>query len=162
MKSVKQTIIGLLTAAAPAAFAAKPIATLSSVGPVFISGTEMSAVSTVFWPFANLDEIRTLGSRAVLILPDRSRITLSSHSKARIESDGVRTRLTVLSGSGNYDLVSPSSATIVVGSRIVSASATQGKFEGSEDGGSRRNNNQDNQDDSEEKHKKHKHPSPDR
>jgi ferric-dicitrate binding protein FerR (iron transport regulator) len=158
------TVVGLSTVAATSVFAAKPIATLSSVGPVVISGTEMSAVSAMFWPVANLDEISTLGSRAVLILPDRSRITLSSHTKAKIETDGARTRVTVLSGSGHYDLASPTSATILVGSRVVSASATQGKFAEAGDGkGSRMNNaSEDSDDDKEDKHKKHKHPSPDR
>ena len=165
MRSVSiQAVVGVMTLAAVSAFAAKPVATLSSAGPVMIDGTEMSAVSAMFWPVANLDEIRTLGSRAVLILPDRSRITLASHSKAKIETVGARTRVTVLAGSGSYDLASPTSATILVGSRVVSASTTQGKFEGGDNGGSRRGNNGngDGSDDSEEKHKKHNHPSPDR
>ena len=167
MRSVLiRSVVGVVTLAAASAFAAKPVATLSSAGPVVIAGTEMSAVSAMFWPVANLDEITTLGSRAVLILPDRSRITLASHSKAKIETDGARTRVTVLAGSGNYDLASPTSATILVGSRVVSASSTQGKFEEVEDGsGARRNHkdkDNDNDDDKENKHKKHKHPSPDR
>ena len=158
-----QSVFGAMTVAAVSAFAAKPVATLSSVGPVVIDGTEMSAVSSMFWPLANLDQISTLGSRAVLILPDRSRITLASHSTAKIQTDGGRMRVTVLSGSGTYDLASPTSATILVGSRVVSASSTQGKFEENENGnGGRRGNNQDNDDDKEEKHKKHRHPSPDR
>ena len=164
MRSVLiQSVFGVMTVAAVSAFAAKPVATLSSVGPVMIGGTEMSAVSAMFWPIANRDEISTLGSRAVLILPDHSRITLASHSKAKIETDGGRTRVTVLSGSGKYDLVSPGSATILVGSRVVSASSTQGRFEENENGsGSRRNNSQDSDDDKEDKHQKHKKPSPDR
>src|SRR5882724_3833493 len=61
------------------AYAAKPIATLSSSGPVVVSGTSMSAATVAFWPVANRDEITTLDSAAVLILPDNSRITLNQN-----------------------------------------------------------------------------------
>jgi hypothetical protein len=148
----------LMAIASIHAFAAKPVGTLSSAGPVIVSGTEMSAASVVFWPVANHDEISTLDSRAILILPDQSRITLRPHSTAKVESDRGSVKVTFLAGSGAYDLASPASATLA-GGRLVSSSATQGRLVGSQDASSRRHP-VDNGNDQEDKHKKHLHPSP--
>lgn len=104
---------------AGSAYAAKPIATLSSPGPVVVGGTPMSASTVAFWPVANHDEIATLDSRAILILPDNSRITLDQNSRARVTTDGGRVRFQLLSGSADYSLVSDKSAVLMVGDKLM-------------------------------------------
>jgi hypothetical protein len=121
-------------------FADKPIATLSSPGPVVVSGTPMSAATVAFWPVANHDEIATLDYSAVLILPDNSRITLNQNSKARVATDGGRLRFQLLSGSADYNLVTPSSAVLMVGDKLMfdRLQGNLGPKTGSNSDGSRR------------------------
>ncbi|MDP8981628.1 MAG: hypothetical protein M3O35_13690 [Acidobacteriota bacterium] len=104
-------------------FAAKPAGTLSTSGAVIISGTRMSAATVSFWPVASGDEIATLDSPAVLILPDKSRIALGQNSKGKLVADGNRLTFELVSGSVDYNLVSPMSAIVLAGGRLISESS---------------------------------------
>lgn len=159
--------IGLFLIAALPGFAEKAVGTVSSLGPLIIDGTEMSAGTAVFWPVVYNDQISTLGSTAVLVLADRSRITLARHSTAKIVSNGGRTRVTLVSGAGTYNLVSPASASLAAGSRVLERIGTSGNFSERPEGfGDRRHRGNSEigdittGEDQEEKHKKHRHPSP--
>ena len=122
------------------AFAAKPAGTLSTSGAVIISGTRMSAATVSFWPVASGDEIATLDSPAVLILRDNSRIALGQNSKGKLVSDGDRLTFELVSGSVDYNLVSPMSAIVLAGGRLISdGSGSAGKqVRSDQDDGSRR------------------------
>jgi len=119
MFRVAVVISCFLMALCGAGFAAQPIATVSSAGPVTVSGTPMSASTVAFWPLANRDLIVTSDAPAVIILPDNSRITLNQNSRGRVESDGDRMRFQLLSGSADYSLVTPNSAVFMVGNKYM-------------------------------------------
>lgn len=119
-----------------ACFAAQPIATISSAGPVTVSGTPMSASTVAFWPLASRDVIATADTSAVVILPDNSRITLNSNSRARVESDGDRMRFQLLNGSADYSLVTPTSAVFMVGNKYMADAAAAGSLGNKDNSGS--------------------------
>lgn len=96
----RPTVVALGFLAAGALFAASPVAMLSSVGPVRVAGTEMSASTVALWPLVNGDRIETLGSAAVVIFPDKSRVTLHPGAVARIEVNGASSAVRVISDGG--------------------------------------------------------------
>lgn len=132
----------LLMVLVSVAFAEKPAGTLSTSGAVMISGTRMSAATVSFWPITGGDEIATLDSPAVLILRDNSRIALSRNSKGKLVSDGDHVTFELVSGSVDYNLVSPMSAIVLAGGRLISeSSGSAGKqVRTDSDDGSRRPN----------------------
>ena len=113
----------IIVFAVSVAFAARPAGTLSVSGAVIISGTHMSAATVSFWPITSGDDIATLDSPAVLILRDNSRIALGRNSKGKLVSHGDRLTFELVSGSVDYNLVSPMSAIVLSGGRIISESS---------------------------------------
>jgi len=99
--------LGLLCSSA--LFAASPAAMLSSVGAVRVAGTDMSASTVALWPLAEGDRIEALSSPAVVILPDRSRVTVNPGSMARIESVGGVMTVRLLPGSDSSKVSSETS-----------------------------------------------------
>jgi hypothetical protein len=124
----RNTMIRLALALSFAAslFAATPVATLSSTGPVKVAGVEMSASSVAFWPVANGDVIEPMKSAAVLLLPDHSRITVYPGTRAQIQAKGAVVSVKLLSGAADYKLASRSSVQLFVADKFLQAATLQG------------------------------------
>lgn len=95
----RDTAMALVVLCGGTLFAASPVAMLSSLGPVRIAGTDMSASTVALWPLVNGDRIEAISSPAVVILPDKSRITVQPGSMARVEVSGNSVAVRVLSSS---------------------------------------------------------------
>ncbi|MDQ6701134.1 MAG: hypothetical protein M3Z36_13215, partial [Acidobacteriota bacterium] len=116
------------------------------------------------------DQISTLDAGAILVLRDRMRFTMASHSTAKIIPYGNRARVTVVSGAGRYSVIPPTTGNVAAGTATPASTERPERFgAGIKPSGSRRpdqvgeineQEKKDKEKDEEDKHKKHPHPSP--
>ena len=82
------------------------LGTISSLGPVELSGTEVSNIDKTPMPVPSGAEIVTTLSMAVIRLSDNSVITLDKNSRAQLVTEGDQIRLVLSKGAANYRLSS--------------------------------------------------------
>jgi hypothetical protein len=99
--------------------AGTPLGTIASLGPVKLSGSQISPSAVSSWPVVSGDEIVTTTSLALIRLQDRSTITLNRNSQAKLVNVGGRTRLQLSQGSASYKLSSGSQLQIYALDRLV-------------------------------------------
>src|SRR5207253_403934 len=82
--SIKTSVsLGLFVAAILSG--ADPVGSVSSMGPVDVSGTTLSASTVTSWPLVSGDEVTTKASGAVIFLTGKGRVTMQGNSRVRIE-----------------------------------------------------------------------------
>src|SRR5258707_1500452 len=114
-------IVGFL--ASTAAFAASSVGSVSSMGPIEVGGTKLSASTVSSWPLVGGDVISTGNSPAVVFLTGKGRVTLDANPRVRLERQGEQLSVRLLDGSLNYDLVAGSDLLFYNGSRSFAPAA---------------------------------------
>jgi ferric-dicitrate binding protein FerR (iron transport regulator) len=87
-----------LSALAALAFAASPVATISSAGTFELHGAAVKTEGIPSWPVMGGDDIRTGASPATVQFLDGSTVVLSEQSLARVEAFGNNLQFRLLSG----------------------------------------------------------------
>src|SRR5579884_765438 len=109
------------------AIAATPAGSVTSSGPVELSGISVDARVLPSLPVVLGDEIATSKEPAVLVLLDRSRLILDANSRVKLDAKDGRTIVQVLEGAVNYSLTSSSTTEVVTsGSSALPKSGTRG------------------------------------
>jgi len=101
-------------------------ATATSSSAFKLGGTEVQVAGIPNWPVALGDEIQAGETPVTLSFQAGHRVTLAKGAKARIEADGKRTRLRLLSGSCSYLLASSLGLGFSVGDKSAVIRGTQG------------------------------------
>lgn len=91
------------------AFAATPVATISSASSFELHGVTVRTDGVPSWPMMAGDEIATADAPAVIQFRDGSRVTLAGGSRAKVEKSGESLIFRLLTGSMQF-LVVPSSS----------------------------------------------------
>jgi hypothetical protein len=107
------------TVISTALFAAAPVGSVSSMGPVEVSGTTMNASTVSSWPLVAGDVIATGNIPAVVFLTGKGRVTLAANSRVSLEKQGDQLSVRLLGGELNYDLLPASGLLFFNGSRAV-------------------------------------------
>lgn len=132
-KPVKFLLPFLLSAMA--AVAASPVGTVTSAGPVKLSGVRLPVAHVPSWPIALGDEIVTNEHPAVLLLGDRSRIAVGKN--ARVLVKGVRGKIEVwlMKGAIQYELPPRSRTKLRIGDQpLLEPSTLKGELSADENG----------------------------
>ena len=103
------------------------LGTISSLGPVELSGTKVSNIDKTAMPVPSGAEIGTTLSMAVIRLLDNSVITLDKNSRAQLVTEGDQTRLVLLKGAANYRLSSTDRVQIYAFDRPVMIEGNAGR-----------------------------------
>lgn len=123
---------GLGIVISTALFAATPVGSVSSMGPVEVSGTTMTASTVSAWPLVAGDVIATGNVPAVVFLTGKGRVTLAANSRVSLEKQGDQLSVRLLGGELNYDLLPASGLLFLNGSRTVApAQAAAAPIQGS-------------------------------
>lgn len=113
--------LGLL--AGTAIFAANPVGSVSSTGPVEISGTNLSAATVSSWPLVAGDVVATGNAPAVVFIAGKGRVTLDANSRVRVEKVGEQLSVKLMGGGLSYDLAAGSDLLFFNGSRGIAPAA---------------------------------------
>src|SRR5579863_3903839 len=89
----------LVSVACAVAFAASPVATITSSGKFELRGVSVKNEGIPSWPVMAGDEIRTLGSSATILFRDGSTVMLSEQAFARVEKSGNKVSFRLLDGA---------------------------------------------------------------
>jgi hypothetical protein len=79
--------------------AADPVGRVTSSGPLTLNGKAVPATAVSSLPVVTGDEIVTSSSSALIFFGDKSRATIESNSRVKLEPNGSSVTLRVLSGS---------------------------------------------------------------
>lgn len=122
MRFYRGAILGFVATAA--LFAAAPVGSVSSMGPVEVGGTTLTASTVSSWPLVAGDVIATGNTPAVVFLSGKGRVTLDANTRVRLEKQGDRLSVRVLGGGLSYDLLPASGLLFFNGSRTVAPAQT--------------------------------------
>jgi ferric-dicitrate binding protein FerR (iron transport regulator) len=81
-----------------AAFGATPLGSITASGSFDLSGVSVPAVAARSLPVVSGDEVKTADATAILLLEDRSRVTVGKQAQLRIERSGPSIRLLLARG----------------------------------------------------------------
>lgn len=124
----KMAGIVLLTTAGLTAWAAGPVASVSSGKDFSLKGSMAPVAGVPSYPVMSGDEIQAGNASTVLRFRDGSSVTLSPRSLARVENRGSSIAVRVLSGGGAYSFTPGSSVQLFEGSRGVPTASPTGQF----------------------------------
>ena len=79
--------------------AAGPVGRITSSGAVTVNGSPVPATAVASLPVVAGDEIATSSAAAVIVFPDRSRVTIEPNSSVKLEANGASLSLRALSGA---------------------------------------------------------------
>ena len=82
-----------------AAFAATPVATLTTSEPFTLDGHTVTVSGVNSWPIVIGDRVSTGGIAAILVLQNGQRLTVSTHSTIQIAGSLSQPKVVVTSGS---------------------------------------------------------------
>ena len=117
---------------ATALFGANSIGSVSSMGPVEVGGTTLSAATVSSWPLVAGDVIATTKSPAVVFITGKGRVTLEANSRVKVEREGDKVSVRLLGGAVAYDLMPGSDLIFLNGLRsIAPAVQPSGALKGS-------------------------------
>jgi hypothetical protein len=119
-------LVLVMAAAMVAQTTVRTAATATSASAFKLGGTEVQVAGIPNWPVALGDEIQAGETPVTLKFQAGHRVTLAEGAKARIEADGKKTRLRLLTGSCSYLLASSLSLGFVVGNKPVVIRGAQG------------------------------------
>ena len=101
-------------------------ATATSSSAFKLGGTEVQVAGVPNWPVAAGDEVQAGEAPVLISFKDGNRVTLAKGAKAKIEQDGKKTRLRLLSGSCSYLLASSLGLGFLVGDKPAVIRGSQG------------------------------------
>ncbi len=102
----------LLGVIAFSAFAAKPIATITSAEPFALDGHPVNTPGVSSFPVVVGDTVATAKGPAVLVFPDGSAMKLGSNSSVRIAGVEASPKVVLLAGALDYKIVPGSSLSV--------------------------------------------------
>lgn len=105
-------LLVLALASVTLAAAAVNVGTLTTSGPIKISGVDLRVASIPSWPVSAGDEIVTGPYNAIIVLRDNSRIHVGANARVRLEGNGSAVNVRVDDGVVVYQ-ISPGSQTRV-------------------------------------------------
>src|SRR5690349_24600105 len=109
-------VLGLI---AGTVFGASSLGSVSSMGPVEVSGTPLAASMVSSWPLVGGDVIATSKSPAVVFITGKGRVTLDVNTRVRVARQGDQISVQLLSGGLTYDLVPGSNVLFFNGERSI-------------------------------------------
>ncbi len=120
-----RAIVFLLSSAA---FAAQPVATITSQEPFELRGVSVPVNGVSNWPIAIGDVIGALRSPAEIRFRDGSRVTLAPGSQAVLQRSGKNVALRLQRGAAAYNLAGNSSLVLLEGNTALKPSRSSGVF----------------------------------
>lgn len=118
----------LLSTVGVLAWAAAPVATVSSGEDFSLKGAPAPVAGVPSYPVMLGDEIQAGKASATLRFKDGSKVTLAPHSRARIEDTGSQVAVRLISGGGGYSFSQGSSLLLFAGSKAVPTPGNSGQF----------------------------------
>ncbi len=109
-------VLGLI---AGTVFGASSLGSVSSMGPVEVSGTALAASMVSSWPLVGGDVIATNNSPAVVFITGKGRVTLDVKTRVRVARQGDQVSVQLLNGGLTYDLVPGSDVLFFNGARSI-------------------------------------------
>lgn len=101
-------IIAAIGVLALTARAATPLASVSSAESFRLNGVRIPVEGVPSWPLVGGDDVATSGASAVILFPDRSRVTLDKNSRARLSSVNGRVELRLVEGQMSVNVATRS------------------------------------------------------
>jgi hypothetical protein len=98
-------IFTCLTLMAASAFAAKPIATVTSAQPFTLDGHSVNTPGVTSFPVVMGDTVSTIDGPAVIRFPEGSQVKLEANSTLKISGVDQKPRLMLLGGAVDYKLM---------------------------------------------------------
>jgi len=80
------------------AWAADPVAKVTSAGPIELSGSAVPAPAVAALPVVAGDQITTSNAAALVVFRDRSRLTVAPNSSVKVEGGAAGIRLRIANG----------------------------------------------------------------
>ena len=96
---MKTRFVLTIFALAGMAYAAQPVASVTSGAPFYLRGNSVNVAGVPDWTVMSGDEISTQTGQAVILLRNGSRVALSANSRAQIDSSDQTFAVRLLSGS---------------------------------------------------------------
>lgn len=91
-------VFAVILVCAGLAWAADPVARVTSAGPIELSGNPVPTPAAASLPLVAGDEITTSSSAALLVFRDRSRLMVAPNSRVKLEGDGASIMLRISRG----------------------------------------------------------------
>lgn len=121
-------VLVLLSTMGLVAWAAAPVATVSSAEDFSLKGAPAPVAGVPSYPVMLGDEVQSGNASTVLRFKDGSKVTLAPHSRARVEESDSHLAVRLIMGGGGYSFSQGTSLRLFAGSQAVPTPSTSGQF----------------------------------